>query len=117
MRTLSYAGILVAILVIGAWLTSIILLLRWEISLTNPLTYVFILVQMHLYTGLFITAHDAMHGTVSSNKPLNNFIGQLCTALYAVFPFQKLNTKHHQHHKFVHTDKDPDHFHGSFIAW
>jgi hypothetical protein len=30
---------------------------------------------MHLYTGLFITAHDAMHGTVSSNPKLNKLIG------------------------------------------
>jgi beta-carotene/zeaxanthin 4-ketolase len=28
-----------------------------------------ILLQGYLYTGLFITGHDAMHGTVARNKP------------------------------------------------
>ncbi|MDQ1141520.1 fatty acid desaturase [Pedobacter agri] len=38
---------------------------------------------MHLYTGLFITAHDAMHGTISSNKTINNFFGYLAVFIYA----------------------------------
>lgn len=89
-----------------------------DFSFTNPLLYIFVLIQMHLYTGLFITAHDAMHGTVSpQNRNLNNFIGQLCTLLYAVFPFKKLNEKHHKHHKFVHTANDPDYHEGSFVTW
>lgn len=117
MKLPSRSGVFVAALVIGTWLTCIILLMRWEVIFTNPLNYLFILVQMHLYTGLFITAHDAMHGTVSSNKKVNNFIGQLCTALYAVFPFKKLSIKHHEHHKYVHTDNDPDYYHGSFLGW
>jgi beta-carotene ketolase (CrtW type) len=72
---------------------------------------------MHLYTGLFITAHDAMHGTVSANRRLNNAIGQVCTALYACFPYKVLNTKHHEHHRYVHTEKDPDYSEGNFFVW
>ncbi|QEM14291.1 fatty acid desaturase [Mucilaginibacter rubeus] len=113
----SHTGLLVAALVIGCWATSIILLMRWHFSFTNPPVYVFVLVQMHLYTGLFITAHDAMHGTVSPNKGLNNFVGYLSTFLYASFWYPKLYTKHHKHHSHVHTHADPDYHHGSFFAW
>lgn len=107
-----------ALLIISLWMVSITLLMRFDFSFTNPLVYIFVLIQMHLYTGLFITAHDAMHGTVAmGNKKLNNAIGQICTLLYAVFPFQKLNTEHHKHHKFVHTNDDPDYYEGNFFVW
>jgi beta-carotene ketolase (CrtW type) len=110
-------GVWIALLVIGSWLTSTILLMQWHISFINPLTYLFILVQMHLYTGLFITAHDAMHGTVSPNRSINNLTGYLTTFLYAAFWYPMLLTKHHKHHKHVHTNDDPDYHQGSFISW
>nr|WP_271544143.1 fatty acid desaturase [Pelobium sp.] len=89
-----------------------------EFQLIDFWIYPLVLIQMHLYTGLFITAHDAMHGTVApKNKRFNVFIGQICTAFYALFPFYKLNEKHHQHHAFVHTEKDPDYHHGNFFVW
>lgn len=113
----TYFGVMAAAVVIGTWLLSIILLVNWEISFENPLIYIMVLVQMHLYTGLFITAHDAMHGTVSRNRTLNDIVGQVCTFLYACFPFKKLYTKHHEHHNHVHTEKDPDYHDGSFLMW
>jgi beta-carotene ketolase (CrtW type) len=113
-----YKGVWVAVLMISLWFVSLYHLLSWEFTFTHPLVYVFVLIQMHLYTGLFITAHDAMHRTISpKNLKLNNFIGQVCTALYAAFSFKKLNTKHHEHHQFVHTEKDPDYHSGNFFAW
>lgn len=113
----SNPGVLVAALLIGTWAACIILLMQWDVNFRNPLVYLFILVQMHLYTGLFITAHDAMHGTVSSHKQINFIIGQVCTVLYAVFPYQKLYNKHHEHHRHVHTADDPDYHHGNFFSW
>ncbi|MBU2045143.1 MAG: fatty acid desaturase, partial [Bacteroidetes bacterium] len=80
-----------AVLIITLWLISTVSLMSSNLSFKNPILYVFVLIQMHLYTGLFITAHDAMHGTVApKNKNLNNFLGQVCTVCYALFPFQKL---------------------------
>ncbi|WP_256009003.1 fatty acid desaturase [Desertivirga xinjiangensis] len=117
MQFKSYTGVLIAILLITAWAVSLCLLLSWNFSFKNPLTYLAILLQMHLYTGLFITAHDAMHGTISSDRPLNRVIGQICTGLYAAFPFNKLNTKHHQHHRHVHSEDDPDYHNGNFVSW
>lgn len=111
-------GILMATLIIFLWMVSITMLMLTDFSFSNPLLYVFVLIQMHLYTGLFITAHDAMHGTVAPNNPkLNIAFGQICTFLYALFPFKALYAKHHQHHQFVHSDKDPDYHEGKFMAW
>ncbi|HEY9195161.1 MAG TPA: fatty acid desaturase, partial [Mucilaginibacter sp.] len=113
----SNIGLLVAFIITGCWATSIILLMRWHFSFSNPLVYVLVLVQMHLYTGLFITAHDAMHGTISPVRRLNNFVGYLCTLLYASFWYPQLYTKHHLHHSHVHGDEDPDYHNGGFWSW
>lgn len=113
----SNLGVLIAALVTGTWAVTTFTLMNRSFSFNDPLTYLFVLIQMHLYTGLFITAHDAMHRTVSSNKTINNIIGQLCTALYAVFLYHKLYAKHHKHHQFVHTENDPDHAEGNFFKW
>jgi beta-carotene ketolase (CrtW type) len=113
----SHIGLLIALLVLGSWLTSTILLMQWQVDFADPLVYLFILVQMHLYTGLFITAHDAMHGTVSPNKTLNNAIGFICTFFYASFWYPHLYKKHHKHHSHVHTADDPDYHEGGFFAW
>ncbi|WP_295769751.1 fatty acid desaturase [uncultured Mucilaginibacter sp.] len=110
-------GVGVALVIIGLWLVSTILLMQWQVRFTNPLLYVFILVQTHLYTGLFITAHDAMHGTVSANKTVNNAAGYITTFLYAAFWYPTLLKQHHKHHSHVHTNDDPDYHHGGFWAW
>lgn len=116
-RSPSHTGVFVALLIISAWLFCLWSLLIWHFSWSNPLVYLMALIQMHLYTGLFITAHDAMHGTISSNQMLNNFIGRLCTWLYALFPYGKLYKKHHEHHRHVHSQGDPDFHPGSFRNW
>lgn len=110
-------GVLIACIIIVAWASSLYYLLTWNFSWANPLVYLMIFVQMHLYTGLFITAHDAMHGTVSPSRKLNFFIGQLCTALYAAFSYNKLHKRHQMHHRHVHSDDDPDYHEGNFITW
>ena len=110
-------GVFVALLIVSAWAGCLFFLLSSEVSPADPFIYLLVLVQMHLYTGLFITAHDAMHGTVSGDSAVNKFIGGLCTALYAAFPYEKLREKHHRHHKNVHTSEDPDYHEGSFFRW
>lgn len=113
----SATGVIIAFIIIASWASSLIFLLNSNFSFNNPLTYFFVLLQMHLYTGLFITAHDAMHGTVSTSPKLNYSIGQLCTALYAAFSFNKLHKKHHEHHRHVHSESDPDYHEGNFFSW
>ncbi len=110
-------GTPIAILIMLLWLGSTCFAFSTLFNVKNPLTYLWILLQMQLYTGLFITAHDAMHGTVSANKKINNIIGWVCTLLYACFPYSKLYKKHHDHHRYVHTDQDPDFSHQNFFVW
>jgi beta-carotene/zeaxanthin 4-ketolase len=60
-------------------------------------------------TGLFVTAHDAMHGTVLIDRPRwNQAIGSLCTTLYALLPYSVLHSKHQLHHLHPATELDPD---------
>ncbi|WP_457269636.1 fatty acid desaturase [Pedobacter sp. UYEF25] len=110
-------GVLMAFLVIACWFFLLTCLLNWQFSWANPLAYVLVLVQMHLFTGLFITAHDAMHGTITGSKKLNNFIGRLCVFLYAGFFYRNLYKKHHLHHSDVHTELDPDFSPHGFFKW
>ncbi|MCC6684310.1 MAG: fatty acid desaturase, partial [Bacteroidia bacterium] len=92
-------------------------LMGYPVVWQNPVWIVFVLVQMHLYTGLFITAHDAMHGTVSGNKKTNTIIGQLALMLYAALPYHSILPKHRLHHAHVATAADPDYHEGNFITW
>ncbi|MCH7401590.1 fatty acid desaturase [Belliella kenyensis] len=111
-------GSIIAILIILLWSISLFFLLSIDIHWANPLIYLGILIQMHLYTGLFITAHDAMHGLISKNKNTNHAIGWLSAMLFSYNFYWKLFPKHHEHHKHVATEKDPDyHESGRFFPW
>lgn len=79
-----------------------------EISFANHWMYIHILVQAHLTTGLFITSHDSIHGTISKNKKVNLFFGWATSLMYAFFPYNILRKNHHNHHKYAGTSKDPD---------
>lgn len=113
----TYRGALVATTILLLWFANLAFSLRFDLDFGSPLTYIFILIQTHLYTGLFITAHDAMHGTISRNASINAFFGQLCCFLYAYFYLPKLNRLHHLHHNEVVGDEDPDYHDGGFVAW
>jgi len=110
-------GVFWAFIIIFTWLTCLIYALRFETTLLNPFNLLFIVALTHLYTGLFITAHDAIHGTVSNSKTLNDFIGRTCVILYACFPYNKVKEKHHSHHKHVATEEDPDYHDKNFFSW
>ena len=110
-------GIIVAITVIAAWAAHLLFWLSFPINFSNPFWVAGILIQAHLYTGLFITAHDAMHGTVSSDKRVNDLLGSICLALYAAFSYRQLYPEHHKHHKHVATEDDPDFYEGNFFNW
>lgn len=68
-----------------------------------------ILLQAWLSAGLFIIAHDCMHGSFAPGRPrLNRRIGTLCVALYAGFAYRRLEANHFRHHRFAGTEHDPD---------
>lgn len=112
-------GIALALVITLLWGGSLALLLQSPFQF-DWWTVPSIFWQTFLYTGLFITAHDSMHGSISpSYSEINNFLGGLAAALYALFPISHLRKKHRMHHKHAGTSMDPDH-HGAIshpIAW
>lgn len=63
-----------------------------------------------LQTGLFIVAHDAMHGTLWPDRPsANRRIGQWALWLYAALPYTPCRDNHLLHHRHAGTGQDPDH--------
>ena len=69
----------------------------------------FVLLQAWLSTGLFIVAHDCMHGSFAPGRPaLNTAVGTICLGAYAGLSYRVLHPKHHAHHAAPGTDADPD---------
>lgn len=113
-------GLLIAILIITLWLSHLIYILNFvEVDFTSPIFYLHIFIQSYLYTGLFITGHDAMHGTVSSNKKVNKTIGTVATFLFAGLSYNRLIKNHFMHHKHPGEENDPDFYTKSqnFLIW
>lgn len=81
---------------------------RW-----TPLGFVsapfLIAIQCWLNVGLFIVAHDCMHGSLAPMRPgINRWVGRLCLGIYAGFSYDRLINSHLDHHRFPGTDQDPD---------
>lgn len=115
-------GIFIACIILGLWATSLTLLFSLDIAKIQILFIALaVLWQTFLYTGLFITAHDAMHGVVFPQNPkVNNWIGKICVLLYALFSYQELLRKHCLHHRHSSTEDDPDFYENqyqNFFAW
>ena len=113
-------GTFIAILIILSWVAHLLYMLLFQA--VNPAEISFwlhLLLQSWLFTGLFITAHDSMHGTVSHNRTLNYFLGFLSTMLYAGMWYPMLIKKHRAHHAWPGTKKDPDYHVGNqnFFVW
>lgn len=80
-----------------------------------------IAVQCWLSVGMFIAAHDAMHGSLApGHKRLNGFIGGFLLAFYAGFGWRKMRDAHWDHHKYAGSGDDPDFDAdnpGHFLRW
>lgn len=111
-------GLLIALTVILLWAFHLLyLLILVDLSAASPMILVHMAIQTYLYTGLFITAHDAMHGLVSPNKVVNKSIGRLATQLFAALSFSRLLEKHQLHHRFPGEAADPDYSVNSQNFW
>ena len=104
-------GLALAALIIGAWLAAhvgAVFFYDWSGAglWVSPLV---VALLCWLYVGLFIVAHDCMHGTLVPFRPsLNRLVGRLCLLVYAGFDFDAMNRKHHLHHRHAGTAGDPD---------
>ncbi|MDE0933060.1 MAG: fatty acid desaturase [Novosphingopyxis baekryungensis] len=110
-RLQSAIGLSLAAGIFTLWLATHLLgiffldLSGWNWLLAVPL----ILVQTWTFVGLFIVAHDAMHGSLApTHKRLGDRIGQALLLLYAGFGWQKLRAAHFDHHKYAGSARDPD---------
>ena len=108
------------------------LIALWAVSMVLGVTYqhpgagqwwadgLWIALQTFLSTGVFITAHDAMHGLITPGRPgINRAVGWLATWSYAGLDYDALARAHHAHHAEPATEHDPDFHRGNpgFISW
>lgn len=103
-------GLLYGGLIIGGWAAVHIYSVFFH-SLSAPLwqTLGLIALQCWLYTGMFIVAHDTMHGSlVPGHARSNAIIGTAVLFVYAGFDWKKMQVAHHAHHDFSGTADDPD---------
>jgi beta-carotene/zeaxanthin 4-ketolase len=116
-------GTTLGVFIVGAWLGlhvfGVFFYPRSAAGLVlAPLLVVFV---CWLNVGLFIVAHDAMHGSLVPSRPkLNRMFGRLTLLLYAGLSFDRLHDKHLAHHRDPGTPHDPDFFApapGRFRPW
>lgn len=115
-------GIILALTIIELWAGFTLFILSLEIPQLSTAKLVAIVgCQTFLYTGLFITGHEAIHGLICPYYlKLNHGIGAFAVLLYAAFPYRKLLIRHWQHHSHPATSLDPDFHdgnHDGFWAW
>lgn len=103
-------GLLIAVVIVLGWLTSLVGLLGVNLHhLPSWALVASLLVRTQLQTGLFIVGHDAMHGHLwPGQRARNDAIGRLALALYAVLPYHHCRSKHQRHHHAPATASDPD---------
>ncbi len=107
----SIIGLLLAAAIFGLWLAIHIWAmfgLRLEGTAWLWVAPIFA-VQCWLSVGMFIVAHDGMHGSLSPKWPrLGAAIGAILLFLYAGFAWKKMRDAHFAHHRHVGGADDPD---------
>lgn len=110
-RAQALIGFSLFTLVLGSWLAlHLWAMFAFKITASN---WLFVLpifaVQCWLSVGMFIVAHDAMHGSlVPGRAKVNAAIGAFLLFVYAGFGWRKLRDAHFAHHLYVGTAADPD---------
>jgi beta-carotene ketolase (CrtW type) len=110
-RVQGLIGAALAAAIFGLWLglhLALVLVLPWG---TVPIWAVPLpaLLVCWLSVGLFIVAHDAMHGSLLPGAPrANQTVGRLALLVYAGMWFDAVRIDHHAHHRHAGTADDPD---------
>lgn len=124
-RVFAWMGLIIAIAIAATWLLSLILLLGHPPTNSPIALTMGILLRTFLHTGLFVIAHDAIHGSVVRHDPTKNrLIGQMALTLYGFLPYETCHRLHWQHHIHPAQPQDPDfypkpdgHLIQYFIQW
>ena len=105
--------------IVAAWLSLHVFAVWFLDAPAHPVVAALCLIGLTwLSVGLFIIAHDAMHGAVVPGAPrANRAIGTLALMLYAGFSFRRMIVQHMRHHRSPGTDDDPDFAHGGPVRW
>ena len=91
-------GIVFALTIISLWIRTLAYAL-FEHELSYKTTPFVSMILIHLYTGLFITAHDSIHGTISkTHQWINYYLGKLCLLSFAGFDYDMMREEHWKHH-------------------
>jgi len=115
-------GLVIALAIILLWASSLVFLIfsKFDHNYSGQILLA-VLWQTFLYTGLFITGHEAMHGLIYPKNPrINQLIGSTAVLLYAFFPYKQLLKKHWLHHRHPSSPLDPDFHNGldtGFWSW
>jgi beta-carotene/zeaxanthin 4-ketolase len=117
-----FLGIFIALIIICLWIFSLIYFLFYKTSDATVLFIIFIIsLRTFLQTGLFITAHDAMHETIfPENQKVNELIGSISATFYAFLIYPSLLVKHRLHHSSPASSSDPDFHDGqesTILSW
>ncbi len=111
-------GVVIALAILGAWGGHLVWLLTAPgLAWGSPLTRGHVALQAYLCTGLFITGHDAMHGTVARSRWVNEGVGTLACFLFAGLSYSRLVVNHRAHHANPTAEDDPDFSSGSQAFW
>ncbi len=117
----SFVSISIGAVIVSLWLlTGYIGLFALPDARDLPLAGVVLAVALRafLHTGLFILAHDSMHGTLMPAYPkANDWAGRMILGLYSMLSFKHLSACHHQHHRTPAQTSDPDYYAGGFWQW
>ena len=104
-------GLLLAFLIIAGWLAIHV----WSVFFLDldgprlPAAVFLVALICWLNVGMFIVAHDAMHGSLAPGRPATNrTIGRTALLLYAGFNYDRLIFDHMAHHRDPGTAGDPD---------
>jgi beta-carotene/zeaxanthin 4-ketolase len=74
-----------------------------------PFLIAALLLRTQLHTGLFIVAHDAMHGLLLPQRPSwNHRLGALALGLYGALGYGNSRRNHLLHHRRQASASDPD---------
>ncbi len=105
-----WTGLILATFFGGMWAcVHIYSLFMHDLSYPLWQTFILISIQCWLYVGLFIIAHDTMHGSLIPGSPkLNQIIGSVIMFIYAGFNWKFMREAHHAHHENPGTNADPD---------
>lgn len=107
--------------VLGLWLAIHVGGIFFVDLAAHPEASLLVPIEAWASTGLFIVAHDAMHGSFAPGRPrLNAAAGRTALALYACLDFDQLRAAHFDHHRNAGLQGDPD-FHPAnpraFLPW